>query len=58
MAKAAHLSISQYLRNLIWTGYETEKIVAEEKEEINKTKKRCHDLLHGTSFDVDLTEKF
>lgn len=35
MADAAHLSISQYLRNLIWTGYETDKIVKEEAKEVD-----------------------
>ena len=35
MADAAHLSISQYLRNLIWTGYETDKIVKEDAKEVD-----------------------
>ena len=32
MADKAHLSISQYLRNLIWDGYDTERIIKEQKE--------------------------
>lgn len=35
MADMAHLSISQYLRNLIWTGYETDKIVKEDPKEVD-----------------------
>ena len=35
MAEKAHLSISQYLRNLIWTGYETDKIVKEDAKEVD-----------------------
>ena len=30
MADKAHLSISQYIRNLLWSGYEIEKQVTEE----------------------------
>ena len=37
MAEKAHLSISQYIRNLIWTGYETDKIVKEDSKEVDKT---------------------
>ena len=45
MADKAHLSISQYLRNLIWDGYDTERIIKEQKE--------CKTL-----DDVDLTHIF
>ena len=30
MADMAHISISQYLRNLLWSGYEIDKQIAEE----------------------------
>ena len=30
MADKAHLSVSQYIRNLLWSGYEIDKQVAEE----------------------------
>ena len=45
MADTAHLSISQYLRNLIWDGYDSERIIKEQKE--------CKTL-----DDVDLTHIF
>ena len=36
MAEKAHLSISQYLRNLIWTGYETDRIVKEDSKSVDE----------------------
>ena len=36
MADKAHLSVSQYLRNLIWTGYETDKIVKEDSKKVDE----------------------
>ena len=37
MADEAHLSISQYLRNLIWTGYETDRIVKKDSKSVDET---------------------
>ena len=31
MAQMEHISVSQYIRNLIWTGYELQEVVDLEK---------------------------
>lgn len=36
MADKAHLSISQYIRNLIWTGFETERITKEDSKNVDE----------------------
>ena len=28
-----HISVSQYIRNLIWTGYELQEVVDDEKQQ-------------------------
>lgn len=36
MANREHLSISQYLRNLIWSGYEVQKTIDEENNNVDE----------------------
>ena len=36
MAEKEHLSISQYLRNLIWSGYEMEKHIQEDAKTVDE----------------------
>lgn len=36
MANEAHVSISQYLRNLLWTGYEADKASTKTIDEIQR----------------------
>lgn len=31
MAELAHVTVGQYIRNVLWTGYEAEKLMEEEK---------------------------
>lgn len=33
MAQMEHVSVSQYIRNLIWTGYELQEVVDDEKQQ-------------------------
>ena len=33
MAQMEHISVSQYIRNLIWTGYELQEVVEDEKRQ-------------------------
>ena len=33
MAQMEHISVSQYIRNLIWTGYELQEVVEDEKQQ-------------------------
>lgn len=33
MAQMEHVSVSQYIRNLIWTGYELQEVVEDEKQQ-------------------------
>ena len=33
MAQMEHVSVSQYIRNLIWTGYEVQEVVEDEKQQ-------------------------
>lgn len=33
MAQMEHISVSQYIRNLIWTGYELQEVVDDEKQQ-------------------------
>ena len=33
MAQMEHISVSQYIRNLIWTGYEVQEVVEDEKQQ-------------------------
>ncbi len=37
MAEKAHLSISQYIRNLIWTGFETDRLAKEDSKTVDET---------------------
>lgn len=33
MAQKEHISVSQYLRNLIWSGYEIQEVIEDEKNQ-------------------------
>ena len=33
MAQMEHISVSQYIRNLIWTGYELQEVVDDENQQ-------------------------
>ena len=33
MAQMEHVSVSRYIRNLIWTGYELQEVVDDEKQQ-------------------------
>ena len=33
MAQMEHVSVSQYIRNLIWTGYELQEVIEDEKQQ-------------------------
>lgn len=33
MAQMEHISVSQYIRNLIWTGYEVQEVIEDEKQQ-------------------------
>ena len=37
MAELAHVSISQYLRDLLWSGYEVEQAVKEDSKTVDET---------------------
>ena len=40
MAKKEHISVSQYLRNLIWSGYEIQKTINEQQATVDETVER------------------